>query len=73
MGKTYQIHRYIMLYAMFGLGVATDISSTFLFIEPYVGDIANLVGDSKVIFEHRLTVGQFDSSSLMRTSSVTYA
>jgi len=73
MGKTYQIHRDIMLFAMFGLGVATDIKNTFLFVEPYVGGIVNLVGDSKAIFEHRLTMGQFDSRSLMHTSSLTYA
>jgi hypothetical protein len=73
MGKTYQVHRDIMLYAMLGVGVATDIKSTFLFVEPYVGGIVNLVGDSKAIFDHRLTAGQFDSSSLMHTSSLTYA
>ena len=72
-GKTFRLHRDIMVYAMFGLGMAANPKQAFLYFEPHIGTIINIVGDTKAIIEHRVSLGQFDSDALKHTSSLTYA
>jgi hypothetical protein len=72
-GKTFQVHPDIMLYGMLGGGMGSDIKNTYLFVQPYLGGIINLIGDTKAIFEHRLEVGRFDSSDILQTSALSFA
>jgi hypothetical protein len=72
-GKTYKIHRDVMVYGMLGFGIASNTADMFLYTEPYVGAIVNAVGDTKAIFEYRITKGQFGSDFVTHTSSFTYS
>jgi hypothetical protein len=72
-GKTYRLHRDLMVYGMFGLGLAGNNSDAFLYAEPHAGAIFNLVGDSKAILEYRIALGQFESRAVTHTSIFKYA
>jgi len=72
-GKTTRIHKDIMLYGMMGLGFATNLKDSFAYVEPHVGAIINVVGNGKAIAEYRASYGQFSSSHIKQSLSLTYA
>lgn len=72
-GKSTRIHKDVILYTMFGLGLAGNKKNGFAFVEPYLGTIINVVGDSKVIMEYRASYGQFGAESIKQTYSFQYA
>jgi hypothetical protein len=73
LGKAYQVHKDIMIYAMVGGGLALNEADQFAYIEPYVGSSIKLVGQSKLLAEYRASFGQFDISGAKETLSLDYA
>lgn len=72
-GKTYRVSSDINVYGMLGAGVGTSINNTFIFVEPKMGAIVNLIYDAKLLIENKWTVGQFDSSKVLPSTRLDIA
>jgi len=46
---------------------------SFAYVEPHAGAIINVVGNGKAIAEYRASYGQFSSSNIKQSLSLTYA
>ena len=69
-GKTYRLHRDVLAYGILNVGAAGNRNDAFIFTDPHVGVIVNTLWDTKVILEHRASLGQFNASSVKQTSSL---
>lgn len=73
MGKSIKAHKDVLLYGNLDVGLAANKSDVYLYAEPNIGAIINLVGDSKVLFEYRLSAGQYDTDKIQQSFSTQYS
>jgi hypothetical protein len=69
LGKTIKVHQDILLFGNMDIGLALNKSNAFFYTEPSTGAIIQLVGDAKIIFEYRLSVGQYDTNRIAQSFS----
>jgi hypothetical protein len=63
-GKSVKPHNDILLFSSIDLGLATDLSDTFIYVKPSIGAILNTISNGKILVEYSLTAGQFNKKNV---------
>lgn len=72
-GKSVKPHSDILLFSAIDVGLATDLSDTFIYAKPSIGAILNTVSDGKIIVEYSLTAGQFNKKNVKQSLLTEFA
>ncbi len=68
-GKTYLLHKDMMVYGMLGVGVSANKSEQLLFTEPQVGVILNLAYQSKFRLQHTVRISTHSSEPIHHSNA----
>lgn len=58
LGKTYKIHRDVMVFGMLNAGLGMNFDDQFVFAEPQIGGILNLAANVKFRIEHSFKINR---------------
>ena len=58
LGKTYKIHRDVMVFGLLNAGLSMNFDDQFAFAEPKIGGILNLAGNFKLKIEHSFKIAR---------------
>ena len=58
LGKTYKIHRDVMVFGLLNAGLSINLDDQFAFAEPKIGGIFNLAGNFKLKIEHSFKIAR---------------
>lgn len=72
-GKSKRFHKDILLFAHVDFGMAAKPSNTYFYAEPAVGAIINLIADSKVMLEYKMTTEQNDLQTSIQALKTQYS
>jgi hypothetical protein len=72
-GKSSNVHKDILLFSHFEVGLAANTSEVFVYAKPSAGAIINVVADGKIVFEYQLSAGQYDIKKITQSLSTEYA
>jgi hypothetical protein len=70
LGVTYEFTQDIGVYAETSLGIASDISTTYLYTTPQVGTYVYLIGDVKLHAQHSISFNKQKSNLSLKRSSI---
>jgi hypothetical protein len=63
-GKTYKIHRDVILYGILDVGLSVNFDEQLFFAEPKIGGILNLAGNVKFSLEHSFKIDRVVSDGV---------
>lgn len=72
-GRSVKPHKDLLLYSLIEVGLASNLSDHFAYIEPSIGAIVNTVSNGKLLFEYRLSSGHFQMSNVKHKVSTAFA
>lgn len=72
-GRTTRLNADLIYFTMFGGGVGFNREDAYGFLAPKVGIIVNVVGNTKLVIDHSISIGRVNSDKLNHSSSITYA